>query len=218
MASIFKNKIYSILLKKILSEQTSKQPLKIYADEKESYFVLENREINVPNFDDPEEKTLTATGKSAGKVYILKNITQFKELDQAKTNFIATVSHELKTPLSAIKMSLKLLNDERIGSMNEEQSQLLAHINEDSERLLKITSELLDLSQVETGNLQLNFTRTNPSEIINFALDTIKFVAEQKEIKIETVKAWIKLVNPFYLKLPFFTLKNYWRAIRIRKF
>lgn len=175
------------LLKRVLADKIGEEPLKIYADEKESYFVLESREITIPNFDEPNENALIAVGKSAGKVYILKNITKFKELDEAKTNFIATVSHELKTPLSSIKMSLKLLNDNRVGTMNEEQTELVNHIKEDSERLLKITSELLDLAQVETGNLQLNFVRTNPSEIVNFALDAVRFQAQQKEIELELI-------------------------------
>jgi len=173
------------LLKRLLTENIGDEPVKIYANDKESYFVLESREIVTPNFDEPNEQTLITVGKSAGKVYILKNVTKFKELDEAKTNFIATVSHELKTPLSSIKMSLKLLNDERVGLMNEEQNQLVNHIKEDSERLLKITSELLDLAQVETGNLQLNLVKTNPIEIVNFALDAVRFQAQQKDINLE---------------------------------
>jgi two-component system, NtrC family, sensor histidine kinase KinB len=172
------------LLKRLLTEKIGDEPVKIYANDKESYFVLENREIIIPNFDEQNEQTIITSGKSAGKVYILKNITKFKELDEAKTNFIATVSHELKTPLSSIKMSLKLLNDERVGTMNDEQNLLLNHIKEDSDRLLKITSELLDLAQVETGNLQLNIVKTNPIEIVNFALDAVRFQAEQKEINL----------------------------------
>ncbi|MEE1944763.1 ATP-binding protein [Pedobacter sp. KR3-3] len=184
------------LLQRILADQNSKEPLKIYADEKESYFMLEQREITIPNFDEFNDPTLIAVGKSVGKVYVLKNITQFKELDEAKTNFIATVSHELKTPLSSIKMSLKLLNDERVGTMNQEQSELVKHIKEDSERLLKITSELLDLAQVETGNLQLNFVRTNPADIVGLAVDAVNFQAEQKEIRLELqVPAKLPAVN-----------------------
>lgn len=173
------------LLKRIIKPETADNTLKIYADDKESYFLLENREIIIPNYEEQEEKTLIASSKSAGSVYILKNITQFKELDEAKTNFIATVSHELKTPLSSIKMSLKLLNDERVGAMNEEQHELLNHIKEDSDRLLKITSELLDLSQVETGNLKLTFALTKPEDIVQYAIDAVKFQAEQKSIKLE---------------------------------
>lgn len=173
------------LLKRIIKPETSDKTLKIYADEKESYFLLEHREIIIPNYEDQDEKTLKSSIRSAGSVFVLKNITQFKELDEAKTNFIATVSHELKTPLSSIKMSLKLLNDERVGSMNEEQVQLLSHIKEDSDRLLKITSELLDLSQVETGNLKLTFALTKPEDIVQYAIDAVKFQAEQKSIKLE---------------------------------
>lgn len=172
------------LLHTLLAEKTGEEPIKIFANNKDSYFTLEGREIIIPNFEEPNEQTLVTSGKSAGKVYILKNVTKFKELDQAKTNFIATVSHELKTPLSSIKMSLKLLTDERVGVMNEEQNQLINHINEDSERLLKITSELLDLAQVETGNLQLNIVKTNPIEIVNFALEAVRLQAAQKEISL----------------------------------
>jgi NtrC-family two-component system sensor histidine kinase KinB len=175
------------LLKRILSSNLADEPLKIYADEKESYFQLENREILIPNLEEADESTLKRTTKSAGMVYILKNITKFKELDEAKTNFIATVSHELKTPLSSIKMSLKLLADDRVGKMNEEQNQLLNHITEDSDRLLKLTTELLDLAQVETGNLHLNLVKTNPIEIVNFALDAVRFQAEQKQIQLELI-------------------------------
>jgi len=172
------------LLKRIIKPETNDNTLKIYADDKESYFLLENREIIIPNYEEQDDSTLIASSKSAGSVYTLKNITQFKELDEAKTNFIATVSHELKTPLSSIKMSLKLLNDERVGMMNEEQHELLNHIKEDSDRLLKITSELLDLSQVETGNLKLTFAITKPEEIVSYAIDAVKFQAEQKSIQL----------------------------------
>ncbi len=82
-------------------------------------------------------------------------------------------------------MSLKLLNDERVGAMNGEQHELLNHIKEDSDRLLKITSELLDLSQVETGNLKLTFALTKPGDIVQYAIDAVKFQAEQKSINLE---------------------------------
>jgi signal transduction histidine kinase len=108
-----------------------------------------------------------------------------KELDLAKTNFIATVSHALKTPISSIKMSLKLLSDERVGTTNPEQKQLVGHIKEDTDRLLNITSELLNMTQVETGNVQLSFKPTHPKELIDYAVDTLKMQAEQKQVSLE---------------------------------
>ncbi|SHG36388.1 HAMP domain-containing sensor histidine kinase [Pedobacter caeni] len=175
------------LLNRILQDKQSDKAMKIYADNKESYFQLERREITVPNYDGQSDVAMTQTSKAAGEVYILKNITQFKELDEAKTNFIATVSHELKTPISSIKMSLKLMDDERVGAMNVEQKELVQHIREDCGRLLKITSELLDLAQVETGNLQLNFVKSDPRKIAIYAMDSVRFQAEQKNIELELI-------------------------------
>lgn len=173
------------LLRRVTQLNQDNKLLKIFADERESYFELESREIVIPNIQSDEAEAISTSSKSAGKVYVLRNITQFKELDQAKTNFIATVSHELKTPLSSIKMSLKLLTDNRIGAVNNEQMELLTHIQEDSDRLLKITSELLDLSQVESGNLKLNFAMAKPEHIAKFAIDAVNFQAEQKLIQLE---------------------------------
>jgi NtrC-family two-component system sensor histidine kinase KinB len=175
------------LMNRIINGEGNNQPLKIYADQKELYFQLQKREIIVPVFDDQDTSLLMPPGKTAGMVYILNNITQFKELDEAKTNFIATVSHELKTPISSIKMSLKLLDDIRVGSMNEEQKQLVEHIKDDCSRLLKITSELLNLAQVETGNLQLNLVEAHPLEIVSYAIHAVKLQADQKQIELELI-------------------------------
>jgi len=158
-------------------DQEKEKPLKIYADNKESYF--EKEIVNI---------TITPTGEKEkifiGQVIVLKNITPFKELDFAKTNFIATVSHELKTPISSIKMSVQLLENRQTGEVNEEQKQLIESIKDDSNRLLKITGELLNLSQVETGNIQLNIQQGSPFKIIQYALEAVKFQAEQKQIKL----------------------------------
>ena len=172
------------LLRLILHSDSAIKPLKIVIDGKESYFQLQSRDIFVPNLDKQTDGVSIAS-RSAGKVYVLRNITEFKERDEAKTNFIATISHELKTPISSIKMSLKLLNDARVGNLNAEQHQLADHIEEDSNRLLKITSELLDLSQVETGNIQLNFMPVNPVQIVEYALTSVRFQAEQKQVQLE---------------------------------
>ncbi|WP_428657129.1 ATP-binding protein [Runella sp.] len=161
------------LLRTLLNDETSSKPLKIFANERESYFAKEV--LDVQNGE-----------QRIGRVIILKNITPFHELDQAKTNFIATISHELKTPISGIKMSLKLLANQRIGELNDEQKNLLNHIQEDSQRLLTITGELLDMSQVETGNIQLNFRNVAPQEIVEMATGALRFAAEQKHIDLHS--------------------------------
>jgi len=115
---------------------------------------------------------------------VTKNITQLQRISDAKTTFISTVSHELKTPISSIKLSLKLLEDKRVGALNNEQGQLLQSINADTQRLLQITSELLNATQIEAGKIQLNFSSTKPVSIAEYSVKAIQFLAEQKPVMI----------------------------------
>ena len=154
-------------------------PVKIYADNKESYFEKEIIPIKIIPTGEKNEKLI-------GNVILLQNITPYKELDFAKTNFIATVSHELKTPISSIKMSLQLLENEQVGSLNAEQQNLLESIKDDAGRLLKITAELLNMTQVESGSIQLAVTPSDPKEIMDYAINANRTAAEQKQIRLET--------------------------------
>ena len=168
------------LIRTLLNTKNNSQksaPIKIFADGKESYFETET--VNITITPTGEDKTI-----DIGDVIILRNITIFKELDFAKTNFIATVSHELKTPISSIKFSLQLLEKAETGDINEDQKQLIESIKDDSQRLLKITGELLDISQLETGNIHLSIEKSNPYHIVNYALEAVKVQAEQKQINL----------------------------------
>ena len=169
--------IRSLILKEGTNDSQKKQPMKIFANGKESYFDKET--INITITPTGEEKEI-----NIGDVIILRNITLFKELDFAKTNFIATVSHELKTPIASIKLSLQLLQNNKTGDLNDDQKQLIESIKDDSQRLLKITGELLNLSQLETGNIQLNIDKSNPYAIVNYAVEAVKVQADQKQIKL----------------------------------
>lgn len=120
----------------------------------------------------------------AGYVLLLRNVTPFVEKDLAKTNFIATVSHELKTPVSSIKLSLQLLEDTRVGCINAEQKELLGHIQSDTERISRIISEILNMAQVETGKLRLDVQPCLAADILEYAMQAVKVPCEQKQITI----------------------------------
>jgi PAS domain S-box-containing protein len=158
--------------------QTANSTIKIYADHKESYFEKEIVPIKITPTGETEEKLI-------GNVILLQNVTPYKELDFAKTNFIATISHELKTPISSIKLSLQLLENGNLGKVNKEQHDLLDSIEDDANRLLKITAELLNMTQVESGSIQLSTFATDPIEIINYALNANRIAAEQKHIQLK---------------------------------
>lgn len=180
-----KNDLIRLLIKEIPIENKydssiKSEPFKIFANGKESYFDKEILDITIV-------PTGELTSKQIGHVIILRNVTEYKELDFAKTNFIATVSHEFKTPISSIKMSLNLLENNQIGVLNEEQHNLVESINDDVNRLLKITGELLNMTQVESGNIQLSILSTDPKTIVKYAVEANKVLADQKQIKLEIV-------------------------------
>jgi len=159
------------LFRFLINEQNN-IPFKIVLDGKENYFTKEIIELR-----QADQKT--------GMVIVLKNITPFKELDVAKTHFIATVSHELKTPLASSDFSLKLLEDERVGTLTPEQKELVASLKDDNKRLLRILSELLDLSQVDSGKIQLNKEPVQAAALVDKAVESVLNVARDKEIQIK---------------------------------
>ncbi|MBC3538793.1 ATP-binding protein [Rufibacter sediminis] len=121
----------------------------------------------------------------AGYILSLRNVSDFKKLDQVKSNFLATVSHELKTPLASINYSLKLLQNQRIGEMNDEQQHLVATIKTENQRLQKMVTELLDVARLENGNIQLNIATANVADIVQFAANTIQLQLREKNIHLE---------------------------------
>ena len=154
------------------NKENDKEPLKIYADNKESYFQVENTPLYITPVGGTEQQFI-------GNLIVLSNVTKYKELDSAKTNFISTVSHEMKTPISSILMSLQLLNDTRLGKLNDEQKQLVSSIKDSSDRLLNITGELLNMTQVESGKLKLIPKIVKPIELIDYAVHATQVLAER---------------------------------------
>jgi signal transduction histidine kinase len=163
---------YNDLLSYLVNRQDN-AALKIVVEGKESFFTKEVVDIHHGN-------------ERIGYVIILKNITSFREQDLAKTHFIATVSHELKTPLASSDFSLKLLEDERIGHLSAEQRELVESLKQDNLRMIKIVSELLNLSQVESGNIQLQPQPVSPVQVVQYALETVKKQAAQQQITVNT--------------------------------
>ncbi len=155
---------------RFLLEDRGNLPFKIVLDNRENYFTKEIIDISQQD--------------ANSKVIILRNITSFKELDVAKTNFIATISHELKTPLASSDFSLKLLSDERVSTLTEEQRELITNLKQDNQRMLRILSELLNMSQVEAGKIQLDIAETDPVSIMENAVLSVNTAAREKQVVI----------------------------------
>jgi NtrC-family two-component system sensor histidine kinase KinB len=90
-------------------------------------------------------------GAVRGVVLALQDVTRFRVADDVKTNLIATVSHELKTPLTSMQMAVYLLLEEKVGPLNPKQTELLLAARTNSDRLLEMVEDLLDLARFEGG-------------------------------------------------------------------
>ncbi|ESU28255.1 PAS/PAC sensor signal transduction histidine kinase [Flavobacterium limnosediminis JC2902] len=174
------NDLLRSLLQHLVNDEFNKnhETLKIYADKKESYFEKQLVPIGVIPTGEKEKKQI-------GSFIILRNVTAYKELDDAKTNFIATVSHEFKTPIASMKMSLQLLENEGIGKLNSEQKGLIHSIYDDADRLLKTTGELLNITQVESGKTRMHIELCEIGEIVKHSVESTKNLAEQNNIALQ---------------------------------
>lgn len=123
--------------------------------------------------------------ENLGIVTLLQDITKLKEIDQMKSDFVSTVSHEFRTPLTSIGMAVELLKDGSVGTINETQQELLKVIKEDSERLNVIIKDLLDLSRLESGKTHLKFEKNNIKKIIETTVNSLKNLSENRNVKIE---------------------------------
>ncbi|HVS54351.1 MAG TPA: ATP-binding protein [Opitutaceae bacterium] len=101
-----------------------------------------------------------------GAAVILQDVTKFRLLDDAKTNLVGTVSHELKTPLTSLRMALYLLLEEKLAPLSAQQRELLEDARDDADRLLRILETLLDLTRLESGASTLDLAEVNLAALL----------------------------------------------------
>ncbi|HEY9166236.1 MAG TPA: ATP-binding protein [Candidatus Kryptonia bacterium] len=124
------------------------------------------------------------TGSVTGVILILQDVTQFKELDKMKSEFLARVSHEFRTPLTSINMTLDILKEEHVGRVNKGQRELLAAAKEDAERLTKLVRELLQLSRLESGRTQIKQDRIDVKSLVDFSVQPVLLQFKDKNVRL----------------------------------
>ena len=121
-----------------------------------------------------------------GAAVILQDVTRLRLLDEVKTNLVSTVSHELKTPLTSVRMGLHLLLEERIGALNDKQTELLLAAREDSERLLRMINDLLDLAKLESGRAVVPSQFVEAHELVENAGENLRALVESRGARLIT--------------------------------
>ncbi|HEX8330875.1 MAG TPA: ATP-binding protein [Hymenobacter sp.] len=135
----------------------------------------------------PIEATDRAAGPPTfgGHILTLRNVSDFKKLDEVKSAFLATISHELKTPLASIKLSLMLLQDERTDAARRQL--IAAGIGEETQRLLSMVGQLIDVARLDAGaGIKLNVQRVKLAEVIHYATQTVRPQLEDKQLCLDT--------------------------------
>jgi len=124
-------------------------------------------------------------GHPTGVLLIMKDVTEQRHADEMKRGVIATVSHELKTPLTSVRMAIHLLLEEKVGALTEKQTELLLAAREDSDRLHQILQSLLDISRIESGRIQMDCQETYAQSLVLDAVEPFRRTAQDGGIELK---------------------------------
>jgi signal transduction histidine kinase len=154
-------------------------------------------------------------GAVTGAAIVLQDSTRLFRFDELKNDLVATVAHEFRTPLTSLRMALHLCTEGVVGPLTDKQADLLFAARDDCERLQVMVDELLNLSRIESGQIDLNRRRFDPETLVSAAIDVHRAAAEQTGV---TLVAEVPpglpdvFVDPDRLQLVFTNLLN--NAIR----
>jgi PAS domain S-box-containing protein len=127
---------------------------------------------------------ISEDGILLGTVYVFDDITREREIDKMKSDFVNLVSHELRTPLTTIQLGISLILDEKVGRINDRQRSSLEKVDRQVKRLTRLINDLLDLSRIESGRVQMKREPISLLDIVVARLEEIKPQAETKGIKL----------------------------------
>ncbi len=120
----------------------------------------------------------------AGIILVLQDVTQLRQQEEIKRGVVSTVSHQLKTPLTSIRMAIHLLLEEKVGPLTEKQAELLVAANEDSDRLHSILNNLLDISRIESGRVQIDFRAVSPHSMVSEVVESFRRAAQEQGVSL----------------------------------
>jgi len=177
-------------IKKILRHERTKARNKSKID-------LQTKKDEIINIKDSEGSqkyfnVMTATldipeSETQGTVFVFNDVTKYQELDRMKSEFIAKVSHELKTPLTSMGMALGLFEDGVVGSVNDKQHDLIVSMKEDYDRLNKLVYEILELTKLEANIGRIKFETFEAAKLAEHITKKFSIQAKEKDIKLEVI-------------------------------
>ena len=114
-----------------------------------------------------------------------KSNQELRRLDENKTEFISLASHELRTPLTIIKSQVQTVLEGKLGEINASQVEFLSTVASNIDRLIRLVKDLLDLSRIQTGKIEMRFEAFDMSDLIHYILGLFKAQADNKSIRLK---------------------------------
>ena len=124
--------------------------------------------------------------RRVGVTLVLADVTNLRRLDEMKSGLLSVVSHELKTPLTSIRMAVHLLAEERVGPLTAKQGELVTAAREDSDRLDRIIADLLDMGRMESGHADLDLRPARPDRLVADAVTPLAAAFADKNVAVDT--------------------------------
>jgi NtrC-family two-component system sensor histidine kinase KinB len=152
-------------------------------EEKENVFTVDRNETRY-HYQFSITPVRGKKGILIGVVLLLRDVTRLAEMDRLKSEFIMTASHELRTPLTSIGMSIDLLLESAIKKLNEKEQQLLSAAHEDLQRLKVFVNNLLDLSRIEAGKMEMEFSSIPVLMLFEKVAAVLKTQADEKAVSL----------------------------------
>ena len=121
-----------------------------------------------------------------GVTLVLADVTHLRKLDEMKSGLLSVVSHELKTPLTSIRMAVHLLLEERVGPLTSKQTELMIAARDDSDRLQGIINDLLDMGRLESGHVELDLQPVTANRLVSEAIAPLRSAFADKGVEIQT--------------------------------
>ncbi|HYF79173.1 MAG TPA: response regulator [Symbiobacteriaceae bacterium] len=149
--------------------------------------IMETRETHPRVFHEFSAPVQDDYGAVIGRIYVYRDVTKETEVDRMKTDFIATVSHELRTPMTSIKGSLGLVLGGVTGPLPEDVTELLSIAMNNTDRLVRLINDILDVSRIEAGKMEIRRQPLSMADVIQRAVREMQGYADQRSITMTSV-------------------------------
>ena len=131
--------------------------------------------------------SVALNGSPLGRLFVFRDVTHEREVDRMKTEFVGLVSHELRTPLTSIKGFTDMVLDGDAGEIEEEAREYLEIVKSNADRLVALVNDLLDISRLESGRVQLKLEDVDLAEVITLVTRTLgeMIAAKQQTLTVD---------------------------------